>query len=148
MFYMFLVWLTCMVFYDKTKKSHWLAQVLVLCTVSVMVVCLTDFIIRKCNFEETGKLISVSKIDTMDSTDYFDIDLSRGCSGVLKYSSDGKDYELTDKGGYLAFYPIPTEPECIEKYVTVYRSKLMNILVPRLRHEVFYKIYTMEILSY
>lgn len=120
-------------------------QVFSLCILSIIILCTVDTIASKSGLKESGKLISITMIDTLNGSNYFKDTIDENNLNILTYTSGGEEYHLTDTDGELCFYPIPNEPQRIEKYKVVYKSRLMNVLVPKMRNEVYYKIYSTEI---
>lgn len=145
MIYMILICLAVFVSYEKIKRLHWIVQVFSLCILSIIILYTVDTIVSKSGLEESGKLISITMIDTLNGSNYFKDTIDENNLNILTYTSGGEEYHLTDADGELCFYPIPNEPQCIEKYKVVYKSRLANMLVPKMRNEVYYKIYSTEI---
>ena len=148
MIYMILICFVVFVSYEKIKKIHWIVQVFSLCILSITMVYTVDTIVSKCGLEESGKLISTTMVDTLNGSNYFKDpteSIDENNLNILTYTSGGKEYHLTDADGELCFYPMPNEPQRIEKYKVVYKSKVLNVLFPKMRNEVYYKIYSTEI---
>ena len=146
MFYVLIVFIIGFIIFNKCRSLNLITRLSLVCIISVMLSYTVYTAIQHMDFEESGKLMSTMMVDTLNGSNYFrDPTYVGNDLNFLTYTSNGREYRLTDADGQLCFYPIPNEKQRIEKYIVVYKSSMMNIFFPRLRHEVYFKIYSTNI---